>query len=357
MRRFREIIEDTIAPNTSDLWIDNGVIKYYSSKGWKPLQLNIGEDNIPSIAKILTIEITEVQFNKLLIGEQLIIDIKEADSSYDILLLKAEKHKYFLPRVIQTNGTAKYIQDTISIMNSKAVLNTIEAIVSKGVVTMYSLHVGLVPEIVELEIGNSEEIKKANLIILNNLSQNHFFTAINYGYGVGTWQSANGGFAHVTTAYGNEVSYNIGIDGSVTKEDNYIKPNEPYTIKISSDKIGKPVDEITATKIIKCGEIVIESSTGPITYTRSVDSTSTVIYFISSKKDDTLQVLTYTVSNKTITSSIVKHTIPLATKTTAGLVKAGTNIALLAEDADLSTVRGTVNSLLTQLKNAGILIS
>ena len=32
MRRFREIIEDTIAPNTSDLWIDNGVIKYYSSK-------------------------------------------------------------------------------------------------------------------------------------------------------------------------------------------------------------------------------------------------------------------------------------------------------------------------------------
>lgn len=357
MRRFREIIEDTIAPNTSDLWIDNGVIKYYSSKGWKPLQLNIGEDNIPSIAKILTIEITEVQFNKLLIGEQLIIDIKEADSSYDILLLKAEKHKYFLPRVIQTNGTAKYIQDTISIMNSKAVLNTIEAIVSKGVVTMYSLHVGLAPEIVELEIGNSEEIKKANLIILNNLSQNHFFTSLDYGYGVGTWQSANGGFAHVTTAYGNEVFYNIDIDGSVTKEDNYIKPNEPYTIKISSDKIGKPVDEITATKIIKCGEIVIESSTGPITYTRSVDSTSTVIYFISSKKDDTLQVLTYTVSNKTITSSIVKHTIPLATKTTAGLVKAGTNIALLAEDADLPTVRGTVNSLLTQLKNAGILIS
>ena len=357
MRRFREIIEDTIAPNTSDLWIDNGVIKYYSSKGWKPLQLNIGEDNISSIAKILTIEITEVQFNKLLIGEQLVINIKEADSSYDILLLKAEKHKYFLPRVIQTNGTAKYIQDTISIMNSKAVLNTIEAIVSKGVVTMYSLRVGLAPEIVELEIGNSEEIKKANLIILNNLSQNHFFTSLGYGYGVGTWQSANGGFAHVTTAYGNEVFYNIGIDGLVTKEDNYIKPNEPYTIKISSDKIGKPVDEITATKIIKCGEIVIESSTGPITYTRSVDSTSTVIYFISSKKDDTLQVLTYTVSNKTITSSIVKHTIPLATKTTAGLVKAGTNIALLAEDADLSTVRGTVNSLLTQLKNAGILIS
>lgn len=357
MKRFREIVESNIAPSTSDLWIDNGVIKYYSSKGWKPLQLNIDQDNIPSIAKILTVEITEAQFNKLLIGEQLVINIKEADSSYDILLLKAEKHKYFLSRVIQTNGTAKYIQDTISIMNSNAVLNTIEAVVSKGVVTMYSLRVGLAPEIVELEIGNSEDIKEANLVILNNLSQNHFFTSLDYGYGVGTWQSANGGFAHVTTAYGNEVFYNIDIDGSVTKDDNYIKPNEPYSIKINSDKIGKPVDEITATKIIKCGEIIIEGSSGLITYTKSTSSTTAYKYFFSISAVGLVDLLIFTVSTKTLSSNTVYAKQPLATKTTPGLVKAGTNIALLAEDADLSTVRGTVNSLLTQLKNAGILIS
>lgn len=357
MKRFREIVESNIAPSTSDLWIDNGVIKYYSSKGWKPLQLNIDQDNIPSIAKILTVEITEAQFNKLLIGEQLVINIKEADSSYDILLLKAEKHKYFLSRVIQTNGTAKYIQDTISIMNSNAVLNTIEAVVSKGVVTMHSLRVGLAPEIVELEIGNSEDIKEANLVILNNLSQNHFFTSLDYGYGVGTWQSANGGFAHVTTAYGNEVFYNIDIDGSVTKDDNYIKPNEPYSIKINSDKIGKPVDEITATKIIKCGEIIIEGSSGLITYTKSISSTTAYKYFFSISVVGLVDLLIFTVSTKTLISNTVYAKQPLATKTTPGLVKAGTNIALLAEDADLPTVRGTVNSLLTQLKNAGILIS
>lgn len=48
--------------------------------------------------------------------------------------------------------------------------------------------------------------------------------------------------------------------------------------------------------------------------------------------------------------------LPAATKTSMGGVKAGTNIAALAEDADLATVVGTVNSILTQLKSAGVLI-
>lgn len=52
-----------------------------------------------------------------------------------------------------------------------------------------------------------------------------------------------------------------------------------------------------------------------------------------------------------------KYTLPAATKQSLGGVKAGMNIASLQEDADLATVRGTVNSLITQLKNAGILIS
>lgn len=356
MRKFRQIIESNIAPEINDLWLNQGVLKYFSSNGWTALTVG-GDQNSSPIAKILTVEVTEEQFNQLLTGKQVIVKLEEANSEYDIILLKSVKYRYFLPRIIQNDGTAKYVQDVISIMNTNAVLNTIEAVVSKGVVTLNSLHIGLAPEIVELEIGNSTEIKNANLVILNNLKQNHFFTSLDYGYGVGTWQSAKGGFAHVTTAYGDEVFYTIGIDGSVTKDDNYIKPNEPYTIKLEGSKIGTTLDDITANKVSKCGEIIINGSTGPITYTRSVDSTISIIYFVSSKKDDTLQVLTYTTSNKTITSSIVKPTIPLATKTTPGLVKAGMNIAALQDDADLATVRGTVNSLITQLKNAGILIA
>lgn len=36
MRRFREIIQDNIAPGTSDLWITNGKLKYFDG-GWKDL--------------------------------------------------------------------------------------------------------------------------------------------------------------------------------------------------------------------------------------------------------------------------------------------------------------------------------
>ena len=51
-----------------------------------------------------------------------------------------------------------------------------------------------------------------------------------------------------------------------------------------------------------------------------------------------------------------KYTLPAATKTTLGGIKAGTDIAALAEDAELTTVIETVNSILTQLKTAGVLI-
>lgn len=253
---------------------------------------------------------------------------------------------------------------------------------------------------VRLEIGDSNEVKAYNLEQLKN---GFFFTQLDYGYGVGTWQSSTGGFAHVTTAYGNEVFYTIGADGAIAKDEDYIKPNEPYTIQLDASQIGVALDDITASHIVQCGEIIIDGSTGPVTYTRSVDSTASAIYFTSSKKDDTLQVLTYTVSNKTITSSVAtqrytlplaatgtrggvkvgftqtgkkypvqldaekayvevpwtdtKYTLPAATKTTLGGVKAGTNIADLNTSADLATVIGTVNGLLAQLRAAGVLIS
>jgi len=56
--------------------------------------------------------------------------------------------------------------------------------------------------------------------------------------------------------------------------------------------------------MMSCGEIIVIGSTGPITYTRTVDSTAAAYYFVSTKKDGTTQVLTYTVANKTITASV-----------------------------------------------------
>lgn len=44
MKRFRDIIQDIKAPSTSDLWIDNGDLKYYTSNGWKAITSNGSSD-------------------------------------------------------------------------------------------------------------------------------------------------------------------------------------------------------------------------------------------------------------------------------------------------------------------------
>ena len=37
MRRFRDIIEDIKAPDINNLWLDNGVLKYWGNNGWNVL--------------------------------------------------------------------------------------------------------------------------------------------------------------------------------------------------------------------------------------------------------------------------------------------------------------------------------
>ena len=309
MKTIRTLVVSPNAPDTNSIWLYKGTMKYFNNGVWTTIggDNNGGEDNPNIQSKILDVNVTEDQFTQILNGQSVAIRLEEADSSYDVIAVRVGNYSYFLGRTIQANGTARYATETITVEEGSPTMNQVQALVTKGVITL-----------------------SANFI----------------------------GLAHVTTAYGNEVFYTIGADGAIAKDEDYIKPNEPYTIQLDASQIGVALDDITASHIVQCGEIIIDGSTGPVTYTRSVDSTASAIYFTSSKKDDTLQVLTYTVSNKTITSSIAsqKYTLPAATKITLGGVKAGTNIAALAGDADLATVIGTVNSILTQLKTAGVLI-
>lgn len=212
----------------------------------------------------------------------------------------------------------------------------------------------------QLQIGNSAEVKQHNLKELQGIA-GFFFTELDYGYGVGTYQSSTGGFAHVVTAHDNNTYYDIAADGSIAKNDDYISPNEPYTIQLDSTDIGKPLEDVMASHILNCGEIIVNGVTGPITYTRSVDSTESMIYFISSKKDNSFQILTYNVSDKTITSAISKYAVPAATKSSIGGVKAMTNIADVVNGSTtqdtVDVLVGTVNSLLSQLRAVGLIIN
>lgn len=44
MKRFRDIIQGIEAPSTSDLWINNGELKYYTGNGWKAITGNGSSD-------------------------------------------------------------------------------------------------------------------------------------------------------------------------------------------------------------------------------------------------------------------------------------------------------------------------
>lgn len=128
----------------------------------------------------------------------------------------------------------------------------------------------------ELAIGNTSEIKTANLAKLKTIqSNNHtFFTNINYSYGTASWLSTTGGNALIITDEGHAVKYSIAADGEVTK--------------LSEFTLGE-------------------------------------------------------------------YTLPKATKTTLGGIKAIINVANLAEDATIAQVAGAVNTLLGQFRNCGLI--
>lgn len=209
MRRFRDIIEDIKAPGTQSLWLNNGELKVYGTKGWTSLN----------------------------------------DTSEDRQELKE--------KVDSLDKEVGQIKKGLSVFGSE-----------QGVV--------------ELEIGNSAEIKAANLNKLRTVQSNDhtFFTDINYGYGTASWLPSTGGNALIITDEGHAVKYSISIDGEVSKI-------SEFTLKDNS------------------------------------------------------------------------YTLPAATKTTIGGVKAGINIVDIAnpDDATAPQVAGVLNTLLEQLRACGILLS
>lgn len=80
----------------------------------------------------------------------------------------------------------------------------------------------------ELQVGNDESVMQFNR---ENLTAGVFFLKLDYGYGVGTFQPEQGGFAHITSAKGDEVFYNITPTGAVIRDDDYVKPLHKATPK------------------------------------------------------------------------------------------------------------------------------
>lgn len=251
---------------------------------------------------IYTVQLDEANTIQLEAGVSTTVAAKGLTTSYDAI------------KIVTYHG-AEYDLIKTAVFDSSAVFNAVMSLDTTlmlivGYATSDSVHIQtaslpLSTNIAKhLDIGDSQEVKDFNLKSLNS-TQGHFFVNIDYGYGVGTYQAGVGGFAHVTTAYGIEVFYTINADGSVVRADDYLKPNEPYSVFLEAVSIGVELDDIVAAKVQEAGELIVTGSTDMITYTRAADSTEAAIYFTDNRKDGKLAVLTYNPLTKTITSSIV----------------------------------------------------
>lgn len=166
-------------------------------------------------------------------------------------------------------------------------------------------------EIIELDVGIDEETKAANIAKLGD-TQRTFFTNINHDYGTASWLPANGGNAFIITDEGHAVKYTISKDGEVTKE-------KEFTLKDFTSELNNKVDKVEGKQL--------------------------------SSND-------YTTVEKNKLDNLQNYTLPTATKTTLGGVKAITDIANVdTETATVTSLAKVVNTLLSQLKDAGIIQS
>lgn len=166
--------------------------------------------------------------------------------------------------------------------------------------------------VVELEIGDNNEIKANNLKKLQSIQTNDhtFFTDINYGYGTASWLPATGGTALIITSEGHAVKYTISKDGEVTK-------GEEFTLKDFTSELNNKVDKVEGKQL--------------------------------STND-------YTTAEKNKLANLQNYTLPTATKNILGGVKAITNIAdLNADTATIGQVAGVVNNLLAQFRTSGLI--
>lgn len=207
MKRFRYIIQDVNAPSQEDIWLKDGKL-YYFSDGWKSLEDRVSLANTEGQEANITAPVIKLS-NTTEDKAQNITTCSEI-STTEVISVDVEG----TINGITYDAVGIYHNGTVSILEGNKV-TVFNIDFNDGTVTIDSKYNAskLLPY-VDLEIGDSDTVKQYNK---EHLPTGSFFVAIDYGYGTGTWNSTSGGTAHIVTATGNTVYYNISADGSVTK--------------------------------------------------------------------------------------------------------------------------------------------
>lgn len=155
MKRFRDIIQDIEAPSTSDLWINNGELKYYTSNGWKAIAGNGSSDvyvlpgNLQTTEGWSTTDVESIvgnwdEFTKAVLGRKAIITniysydtvftgtslINQSIEGYSLFIMAHDKYFVYLisEDVVILLGSdtvlfAGYIEDNLNSLETKLPLS------------------------------------------------------------------------------------------------------------------------------------------------------------------------------------------------------------------------------------------
>lgn len=155
MRRFRDIIQDIKAPSTSDLWINNGELKYYTSNGWRAITGNGSSDvyvlpgNLQTTKGWHTADVESIvgnwdEFTKAVLGGKAIITniysydtvftgtslINQSTEGYHLFIMAHDKYFVYLisEDVVVLLGSdtvlfAGYIEDNLNSLETKLPLS------------------------------------------------------------------------------------------------------------------------------------------------------------------------------------------------------------------------------------------
>lgn len=167
MRKFRDIIQDIKAPSTSDLWINNGELKYYTSNGWEVIAGNGSSDvyvlpgNLQTTEGWSTTDVESIvgnwdEFTKAVLGRKAIItniysydtvftgtsSINQSIEGYFLFIMAHDKYFVYLisKDVVILLGSdtvlfAGYIEDNLNSLETKLPLSANQGRILNGRVT------------------------------------------------------------------------------------------------------------------------------------------------------------------------------------------------------------------------------
>lgn len=299
MRRFEAIIESETAPHTSSLWLTHGKLHYFNGF-WKPIKgafdtaenesllalktLSVGDRHLLGPEKInpdkvlndiATILNSQAPIYKNITTSNGILDMLEQNMKreskfpliWDKILFRLEnnesalKNNAVMLRHLEEILTS-YNDTYISVYIEDADIDNIPSIyynahiyaIVGGKLRVYNIDTNepntgkisllktidltLLPAYIDLELGNTEQIKSHNLEQLQKVSGTQFFVHADYGIGVGSFNSGYGGETTIQTASGSRVHYIITAEGECRKQVDRFEHSELFynlgTIDVAS---------------------------------------------------------------------------------------------------------------------------